>query len=177
MKLYIKQKVFSWSDRFTVKDIHGEDRYYVEGELFSWGKKLHVYDMAGNEVAFIQQKVFSFLPRYFVYVNGEEIAEIVKEFTFFFPKYSIAGLGWDIEGSFMAHDYQITHRDHQQGVDDLGRQLRTGHRRFPGRDRSSGCGTDHRLRNGIFRWSQRYPFQQLTYSVRKVYIFYINRKK
>ena len=108
MKLYLKQKVFSWSDRFTVKDSYGADRYYVEGELFSWGKKLHVYDMAGNEVAFIQQKVFSFLPRYFVYVNGEEIAEIVKEFTFLFPRYSIEGLGWDIEGSFMAHDYEIT---------------------------------------------------------------------
>ena len=64
--------------------------------------------MAGNEVAFIQQKVFSFLPSYFVYVNGEEIAEIVKEFTFLFPRYSIEGLGWDIEGSFMAHDYEIT---------------------------------------------------------------------
>ena len=108
MKLYIKQKVFSWSDLFTVKDSYGADRYYVEGELFSWGKKLHVYDMAGNEVAFIQQKVFSFLPSYFVYVNGEEIAEIVKEFTFLFPRYSIEGLGWDIEGSFMAHDYEIT---------------------------------------------------------------------
>ena len=108
MKLYIKQKVFSWSDRFTVKDSYGADRYYVEGELFSWGKKLHVYDMAGNEVAFIQQKVFSFLPRYFVYVNGEEIAEIVKEFTFLFHRYSIEGLGWDIEGSFIAHDYEIT---------------------------------------------------------------------
>ena len=108
MKLYIKQKVFSWSDLFTVKDSYGADRYYVEGELFSWGKKLHVYDMAGNEVAFIQQKVFSFLPRYFVYVNGEEIAEIVKEFTFLFPRYSIEGLGWDIEGSFIAHDYEIT---------------------------------------------------------------------
>ena len=108
MKLYIKQKIFSWSDRFTVKDSSGNDRYFVEGELFSWGKKLHVYDMSGNEVAFIQQKVFSFLPRYFVYVNGSEVAEIVKEFTFFFPRYSIAGLGWDIEGSFMAHDYQIT---------------------------------------------------------------------
>lgn len=35
MKLYIKQKVFSWSDLFTVKDSYGADRYYVEGELFS----------------------------------------------------------------------------------------------------------------------------------------------
>ena len=108
MKLYIKQKVFTWGDKFTVKDINGNDRYYVEGEVFSWGKKLHVYDMNGNEAAFIQQKVFSFLPRYFVYVGDEQVAEIVKEFSFLFPRYSIEGLGWDIEGRFMAHDYEIT---------------------------------------------------------------------
>ena len=107
MKLYIKQKVFTWGDKFTVKDINGNDRYYVEGEVFSWGKKLHVYDMNGNEAAFIQQKVFSFLPRYFVYVGDEQVAEIVKEFSFLFPRYSIEGLGWDIEGHFMAHDYEI----------------------------------------------------------------------
>ena len=108
MKLYIKQKVFTWGDKFTVKDINGNDRYYVEGEVFSWGKKLHVYDMNGNEAAFIQQKVFSFLPRYFVYVGDEQVAEIVKEFSFLFPRYSIEGLGWDIEGRFMARDYEIT---------------------------------------------------------------------
>ena len=108
MKLYIKQKVFTWGDKFTVKDINGDDRYFVEGEIFSWGKKLHVYDMNGNEAAFIQQKVFSFLPRYFVYVGDEQVAEIVKEFSFLFPRYSIEGLGWDIEGRFMAHDYEIT---------------------------------------------------------------------
>ena len=49
MKLYIKQKVFSWGDKFTVKDASGEDRYYVEGEVFSWGKKLHVYDEYNRE--------------------------------------------------------------------------------------------------------------------------------
>ena len=108
MKLYIKQKVFTWGDKFTVKDINGNDRYYVEGEVFSWGKKLHVYDMNGNEAAFIQQKVFSLLPRYFVYVGDKQVAEIVKEFSFLFPRYSIEGLGWDIEGRFMAHDYEIT---------------------------------------------------------------------
>lgn len=108
MKLYIRQKVFSWVDRFTVWDESGNDRYYVEGEFFSWGKKLHVSNLAGQEVAFIQQKVFSFLPKFFVFVDGEEVAEIVKEFTLLFPKYRIDGLGWDIDGSFMAHDYKIT---------------------------------------------------------------------
>lgn len=108
MKLYIKQKVFSWKDKFTVKDEAGQDKYFVEGEFFSWGKKLHVNDMGGNEAAFIQQKVFSFLPKYFVFVNGEQIAEIVKEFTFLKPKYRIEGLDWDINGNFWAHDYEIT---------------------------------------------------------------------
>ena len=108
MKLYLKQKVFSWVDRFTVWDEAGNDRYYVEGEFFSWGKKLHVSNLTGREVAFIEQKVFSFLPKFFVYVNGSRIAEIVKEFSFLFPRYSIMGPGWEMEGSFMAHDYQIT---------------------------------------------------------------------
>lgn len=111
MKLYIRQKIFSWVDRFAVKDEAGIDKYFVEGEFFSWGKKLHVSDLQGNEVAFIQQKVFSFLPKFFVFIEGSQVAEIVKEFTFFRPKYSIDGLGWEIEGSFMAHDYEIT----QQG--------------------------------------------------------------
>ena len=107
MKLYIKEKVFSWGDKFTVKDDYGNDKYLVQGEVFSWGKKLHVYDSVGREVAFIKQEVWSFLPRYYVFCGEEQIAEIKKEFSFLFPRYSIQGLGWEIEGKLMAHDYEI----------------------------------------------------------------------
>ena len=108
MKLYIREKVFSWGDKFTVKDEYGNDKYFVEGEVFSWGKKLHVYNVAGNEVAFIKQEVFSFMPRYNVFCGNQQVAEIKKEFSFLFPRYSIEGLGWEIEGRFMAHEYEIT---------------------------------------------------------------------
>ena len=108
MKLYIKQKVFSWGDKFTVKDAHGEDRYYVEGEVFSFGKKLHVCDMSGREVAFIKQELWTFMPQYTVFCGDREVATIRKEFTFLFPRYVIDGLDWEIDGSFMAHDYEIT---------------------------------------------------------------------
>ena len=107
MKLYIKEKVFSWGDKFTVKDEYGNDKYFVQGEVFSWGKKLHVYDSVDREVAFIKQEVWSILPRFYVFCGDEQIAEIKKEFTFLFPKYSIQGLGWEIEGKLMAHDYEI----------------------------------------------------------------------
>ena len=108
MKLYIKQKVFSFKDKFAVKDEYGQDKYMVEGEIFSLGKKLHIYDMAGNEVAFIQQKVLSFLPRYFVFVGDKQIAEIVRKFTLITPKYEVLGLNWQVAGDFMAHDYEVT---------------------------------------------------------------------
>ena len=108
MKLYVEQKVFSWTDRFYVKGENEQDKYYVEGELFSFGKKLHVYNIAGMEVAYIQQKVMSVLPRYRIIQNGQIMAEIEKEFTFFKPRYCISGPNWEIEGDFWAHDYQIT---------------------------------------------------------------------
>ncbi len=108
MRLYIKEKVFSWGDKFSVKDEFGNDKYFVQGEVFSWGKKLHVYNTSGVEVAFIKQEVWSFMPRFYVFCNDRQIAEIKKEFSFLFPRYSIAGLGWEIEGRFMAHEYEIT---------------------------------------------------------------------
>ena len=108
MKLYIKQKVFSFRDKFTVKDEDGNDRYYVEGEIFTFGKKLHIFDMNNNEVAFVRQKLMSFMPKFTVEVGSRQIAEIVKEFTFFKPKYRVDGLGWDVSGDFFAHDYVIT---------------------------------------------------------------------
>ena len=108
MKLYIKEKIFTWGDKFTVKDENGNDKYIVEGEVFTWGKKLHVYNMAGLEVAFIKQELLCFLPTYNVFCGGRQVATIKKEFSFLFPRYSIEGLGWEIEGRFMAHEYEIT---------------------------------------------------------------------
>lgn len=107
MNLYMKQHIFTWGDKFAIYDGNGNERYYVEGEVFSWGKKLHLYDLQGNELAFIQQKVFSLLPKYYINKNGVEIAEVVKEFTFFSQKYTVNGLGWKVEGDFFSHNYEV----------------------------------------------------------------------
>jgi uncharacterized protein YxjI len=107
MKLYIKQKVFSFNDKFTVKDENGEDRYFVEGDVFTLGKRLHVYDVSREKRIFLQQKLWNFLPRFLVFVNELQVAEIVKEFTFLKPRYAVLGLNWEVSGDFWAHDYEI----------------------------------------------------------------------
>ena len=107
MKLYLKQHVFTFGDKFTVYDEKGNDRFYVEGEVFTFGKKLHITDLAGNELVYIEQKLFSFLPTYFIYRGDRQVAEVVKEFTFFRHEYTIDGLDWHISGDVFDHDYSM----------------------------------------------------------------------
>ena len=107
MRYYIKQKVFSWRDRFKVNDESGRDAYYVEGELFSLGKKLSITNYEGQEVLHIEQNVWNFLPNYTLYMYGEEVATVRKEFSFFKPRYSILGPNWEVEGNIWAHNYDI----------------------------------------------------------------------
>ena len=107
MKLLIEQKVFSFRDCFSVLDESGNERYYVKSALFSWGKKLYVTNAEGREVAYIEQQLFTFRPRYAVYADGHLIGEVVKEFSFFRPHYTVEGANWDVQGDFWAHDYTV----------------------------------------------------------------------
>ena len=108
MRLYMKQKVFSWKDKATVTDEFGNEKYFVEGQIISVGKKLHITDALGNEAAFVRQKAFSLMPKFFVEINGQEVAEISKKFTFLKPKYIVNGPNWEIGGDVFGHDYTIT---------------------------------------------------------------------
>lgn len=110
MKLLMEEKVFSWNDRFSITDEAGEARYFAEGELFSWGKRLHVRDTAGREVAFVEQRLFTLRPRYRVFAGEAFLGEVVQEFAFFRPCFSVEGAEWDVEGDFWAHDYSVTRR-------------------------------------------------------------------
>lgn len=107
MDLYLKQKLFSWTDKFHAYDSEGNVRYTVEGQLFSFGKKLYVYDTHGKEAAYIEQKLFTLLPRYYVYKNGSFAFEVVKELSFFHPRYSVPQLGIEVNGDFWDHEYGL----------------------------------------------------------------------
>lgn len=63
--------------------------------------------MRGNELLSIEQKLFTFLPQYNLVRQGETLATIVKEFTFFSQSYSIEGMPITVEGDFFDHTYDI----------------------------------------------------------------------
>lgn len=110
MKFYIREKIFSMGDKFSIQDATGNDVFNVVGKVFSVGNKLRIYDMYNNELVYIEQKMFKFLPEYNIYLSGNLAATVKKQFTFFSNKFDIdSNMGrLDIEGDFLAHDFSIT---------------------------------------------------------------------
>ncbi len=108
-QLYIKQKVFSLSGKYTVKDHQEKDIYYVEGSFMRVPKTFSIMNTAGDEVALISKKVFTFLPKFLVDVNGREVLTIKKEFSFLKARYTINAAGIEVQGNWWDMDFQVLH--------------------------------------------------------------------
>ena len=106
MKLLFKQRILSWFDSYDIYDEDGNVIFVVKGEL-SWGHRLNVYDVNENHIATLQEEVLTLLPRFKMYVQDEYIGQILKEFSFFKPKFNLECNGWHIEGDFFEWDYSI----------------------------------------------------------------------
>lgn len=111
MQLYIKQRIFSWTDSYDVYDSSGEARYEVRAALFSLGHQIHVYDKrrgeGSEEVGFIRQKLFALLPTFEIVIGGRVQGVIRKKFTLFRENYEVDYRGWDVEGDFLGWDYRV----------------------------------------------------------------------
>lgn len=106
-QLYIKQKVFSLSGKFTVKDQQEKDVYYVEGSFMQIPKTFSIMNTTRDEVALVTKKAFSFLPKFFVEVNGREVFTIKKEFSFLKARYTIDGADIEVQGNWWDMDFQV----------------------------------------------------------------------
>ncbi|WP_153732961.1 LURP-one-related/scramblase family protein [Sporosarcina obsidiansis] len=106
-QLYIKQKVFSMSGKFTVKDQDEKDVYYVEGSLMKIPKTYSIMNPEMKDVALITKKTFSFLPTFFVEVDGQEMVTIKKEFTFLKARYAIDAVGIEVRGNWWDMNFEV----------------------------------------------------------------------
>lgn len=109
MRLNIKQKVFSFGDKFSVNATDGTPIIFVEGKVFSVGNKLTIYDAQGNELFYVEQKLFKLLPEYRIYQDGQEIAYLKREFSLFKPKINITSKfgAFTINGNFIGYNFDI----------------------------------------------------------------------
>ncbi len=112
----IKEKFWSLGDEFSIYDEFDNEVFKVYGKAFSWGDKLSFQDLDGNELAFIDQKLLSWKPCYKIIIDGEEFAQVIKEWTWFKKKFTLDVPGpndYQIDGSFWQHEFVFTRGDQE----------------------------------------------------------------
>ena len=107
MRLYFKQRLFSWFDSYDIYDENGNTVYTVKGQL-SWGHCLKIFDPWQRELGTVKERIFTLLPQFELYVGDAYVGCIRKEFSFFKPQFTIDMNGWQAEGDLFQWDYRIT---------------------------------------------------------------------
>lgn len=106
MRLYFKQRFFSWFDSYDIYDESGNPVYEVKGQI-AWGHCLKIFGAEGEELGMVKEKIVSLLPKFELYVGDSYVGCITKEFTFFKPKFQLDCNGWSVEGNWTEWDYSI----------------------------------------------------------------------
>lgn len=106
MKLFIKQKVFTIGEEFTVKDEQGNDVFYVQGSFFRIPKKFTIYNTKREVVGTIESQLFRLFSHYDVTTNNDSLT-VRQNFSFFRDNISIVNKDWTLQGDFLSHEYRV----------------------------------------------------------------------
>ena len=120
MKLFFKQRAFSWFDSYDIYGERGEVLFRVKGEM-AWGHKLKIFDGQGKYVGTVREKKFTWMPQFKLYVGEECVGCLRRKFRLFGRKYVLDFNDWEISGNIMGWDYTIT--DGGEPVATIGKQL------------------------------------------------------
>ncbi|SNZ17140.1 Uncharacterized protein YxjI [Terribacillus aidingensis] len=104
---YIKQKVFSFKDSFSVFDAEQQEIYRVTSKLFSMQDRLTITDLKDNPLVEIKQKLAFWKPKYVIEENGKQVAEVTKNFTFFKANFSLQPQNWTLVGDVWSRQYTL----------------------------------------------------------------------
>ena len=106
MKLYIKEKILSFHNRYFIKDEQDKNILEISSKAISIGSKTWIKDPDGNELAYIEQELFHLMPHYNVYINGQKEFDIKKKFKFFKNDYVLSN-NYRVEGNFLSHNFVV----------------------------------------------------------------------
>lgn len=117
MTLYIKQKVFSFTDRYNIYTEDEQAVYEVYRKPFTWGAQIHINDLAGNEVLFIKRKVTFLLAEYEIYEGQTLRAVVNQEFSMFRPRLTISSPDGqlELEGQAFGMNFSILRSGYEMG--------------------------------------------------------------
>ncbi len=107
--LYVKQKVMTVTDEFTVLDEKKTPKYFVKGNLMG-KKKLSVFsdEKRKEEVAEIKEQHVFGDTVYEIHIHGKKVATMKAGKSKTKPEFKVTGLHWEIKGTLFDDNFKIT---------------------------------------------------------------------
>ena len=114
-QFYLKQKVLSVRDSYTIYDEKDQPVYTGKARMFTIGKKIDMYAADTEDIIYtLNRKLFSFLPAYTLNdKEGREIAKMKQQFSMRNKKIDIEGVHGEfhVKGSLWAFDFEFYKAD------------------------------------------------------------------
>ena len=110
MQYFIKQRVFSFKDKFDVMNEAQEPIFKVEGKMFSIKNRLELLSLNEEVQFYAEKKLFRLFPEYNIFSpDGRLLASVKKKFSFR-PKFEVIEGNNEIvvDGNFIAHSFTIS---------------------------------------------------------------------
>lgn len=107
VKLYMRQKVLTIKDKYSVCTENEEPVYYVQGNLV--GLSFVIERVAGGEVMTVKKKLIAVMPEYTLVAGGKEIGKIKKKLKLTRPEITgtVAGKEIVIKGDLSGFSFEI----------------------------------------------------------------------
>ena len=106
MKLYFKQRLFSWLDSYDIYDENQQTVYQVEGKL-AFGHQFSLLNQQGQIIGQVKEKIRLFVPEFELIVANQVIGSVKKEVTFFKPHFVVDFNNWEVKGDIFEWEYQV----------------------------------------------------------------------
>lgn len=106
MKLYFKQRLFSWLDSYDIYDENQQTIYQVEGKL-AFGHQFSLLNQQGQIIGQVKEKIRLFVPEFELIVANQVIGSLKKEVTFFKPHFVVDFNNWEVKGDIFEWEYQV----------------------------------------------------------------------
>ena len=126
MLYHIRERAWSLTEAFLVRDQGGNPMFEIRGKFFHIGDNLVMYDIAsGMELVQIQQRLLSLMPRYDIYRGGQLWASMHEQFKLFGERFKIEGANgmvFHVDGDIWNWNFSLSD-DYGNLLAQIGRQF------------------------------------------------------
>ena len=126
MRFHIRERAWSLTEAFLVRDDAGQPVFEIRGKFFHIGDDLVMFDIrTGQELVHIKQRVISLLPHYEIYRGGQHWASMHEQFRLFGERFKIEGgngMTFHVDGDIWNWNFSVSD-DYGNLLAQIGRQF------------------------------------------------------